>query len=136
MLVDSDPVARATMTGALAEAGCEVVAAVRTGIGAAYAARSQRPTVAVVELDLRPAGAWSGLLLIPILAKEGARVLVVTRPELAYLAGRVVAAGAERMLPKSDLAGLVAAVRAEHAVHIQAVLRPCPGTVAPERRTP
>jgi len=121
VLVDSDPAARATMSKALSDAGCEVVAAVRTGIAGTYAVRWQQATVAVIELDLRPAGTWSGLLLIPILVKEGTRVLVVTRPELAHLAGRVVAAGAERMLPKSDVAGLVAAVRAEHAVHLQAV---------------
>lgn len=119
MLVDSDPAGRAAMAKALAEAGCDVVAAVRTGIAATYAVRCQRPTVAVIELDLRPAGAWSGLLLIPILVKEGVRVLVVTRPELAHLAGRVVAAGAQRMLPKSDLAALVAAIQAEHAAALQ-----------------
>jgi DNA-binding NarL/FixJ family response regulator len=121
VLVDSDPAARTAIAKALSEAGCEVVAAVRTGIAATYAVRSQRPTVAVIELDLRPAGAWSGLLLIPILVKEGVRVLVVTRPDLAHLAGRVVAVGARRMLPKSDLAGLITAVRAEHAGYLRAV---------------
>src|SRR5574341_294576 len=120
LLVDPDPVTRAVVAKALTEAGCEVIAALRTGIAAAYACRTQRPTVAVIELDLRPAGAWSGLLLVPILVKEGARVLVVTRPELAYLAGRVVAAGARQMLSKTDLSQLVKAVRDQHTAHLHA----------------
>jgi DNA-binding NarL/FixJ family response regulator len=134
LLVDTDPVARAAIAEALSEAGCKVVASVRTGIGAAYACRTERPTVAVIELDLRPAGAWSGLLLIPTLVKEGTRVLVVSRPELAHLAGRVVAAGARRMLSKSDLRGLVTAVRDEHTAHIQAGYPPGGAGAADRRR--
>jgi DNA-binding NarL/FixJ family response regulator len=120
LLVDADPVARAALARALTEGGCKVVASLRTGIGATYACRTQHPTVAVIELDLRPAGTWSGLLLIPILVKEGARVLVVTRPELAHLAGRAVAAGARRMLSKTDIGELVAAVNDEHTSHVRA----------------
>ena len=119
LVVDPSSQARAALATSLSEAGCEVVA-VRTGIAAAYACRTERPSVVVMELDLGPAGTWSGLLLIPILVKEGAHVLVVTRPELAHLAGRVVTAGALRMLPKSDLAGLATAVHEEHAAHVQA----------------
>jgi ActR/RegA family two-component response regulator len=139
LLVDTDPVARTTIAQALTEAGCEVIATLRTGIGATYACRTEHPTVAVIELDLRPAGTWSGLLLIPLLVKEGVRVLVATRPELAHLAGRVVAAGACQMLSKTDLSALISAVRDEHTAHVQAGSpqgggpTPPPGRVAGSR---
>jgi DNA-binding NarL/FixJ family response regulator len=113
LVVDPDPVSRSAIVMALTEAGCDVTAGLRSGVGAAYAVRTQRPAVLVTELALPPGGTWSGLQLIAGIAKEapGLRVLVVTGPRAAHLAGRAVAAGACLLLSKEDLGGLVAAVR-------------------------
>jgi hypothetical protein len=67
-----------------------------------------------------------GLLLIASVNKEAPKVpvLVVAGPGLAEMGEQVVRAGARRLLPKSDLAGLVAAVREEHARFVQAASLP------------
>jgi CheY-like chemotaxis protein len=126
LIVDSAIDGRATLEAALVEGGCEVVAALRTGITAAYAARTLAATVVVADLELQPAGALSGLALAATFLKErpGVPVLFVVAPEQAHLAGRAIVAGARQVLPRSDLGGLVAAVHAEHARHVQAASPP------------
>jgi CheY-like chemotaxis protein len=126
LVIDPDRDTRPAIVAALVEADCAVVAALRTGMAAEYALRQHRPSVVVAELDLRPGGARHGLLLVASLNKAAPRVpvVVVTGPELAGMAERVVRAGARRLLPKGDLAGLVAAVREEHARFVQAASLP------------
>jgi DNA-binding NarL/FixJ family response regulator len=121
LLIDPDRDTRPALARALTEAGCEVVAALRTGMAAEYAVRQHRPTVIVMDLDLRPGGARRGLLLAAALTEEAPTVplLVVALPghdDHEELAGRVLRAGARRLLSKHDVNGLVAAVRAEHEV--------------------
>jgi DNA-binding NarL/FixJ family response regulator len=123
LVVEPADAARTALTMALTDAGCQVVASLRTAIGATYACRTLAPTVIVCELDLRPAGAWSGLLAIASLATEGGAVpvLALARPDLGYLAERVTGAGARRLLRHGDLAGLVAAVNEAHGSNVEAV---------------
>lgn len=135
LLVDATLDGRTTLAAALADGGCEVVASLRTGITVAYAVRTLAPTVVVTELDLPPSGPLSGLLLAATLTKEcpGVPVLIVAVPEQAHLAGRAVAAGARRMLPKSDLGELLAVVHAEHATYVRATSPPGgPATGTPD----
>jgi len=116
LLIDPDRATRPVIVGMLLDGGCEVVAALRTGMAAEYAIRQHRPTVIVMDLDLRPGGARRGLLLVAGLAKEAPEVplLVMAAPDLAEMSERAVRAGARRVLLKSDVDALVAAVRAEH----------------------
>jgi CheY-like chemotaxis protein len=122
LLVDASLDGRKTLAAGLVDGGCEVIATLRSGITVAYAARTLAATVVVTELDLPPAGALGGLMVVATLTKEcpGVPVLVVATPEQAHLAGRAVVAGARRVLPKSDLGELVAAVHAEHAGYVRA----------------
>jgi CheY-like chemotaxis protein len=117
LLIDPDPTTRPILVGLLKDGGCEVVAALRTSMTAEYAVRQHRPTVIVVDLNLRPGGGRRGLLLVASLAKEAPEVplLVVAPPDLMEMSERAVRAGARRVLLKNDVDGLVAAVRAEHA---------------------
>jgi len=125
LLIDPDQHTRAAFVTALAAGGCQVVAALRTGLTAVYAVRQHRPTVIVLDLDLRPAGVWGGLALAAALCKEAPAVPVLALvrselTELAELAERATRAGARRLLPKEDVDGLVTAVHAEHAAQVQA----------------
>jgi CheY-like chemotaxis protein len=122
LLIDPDQTTRPVLVGMLSDGGCEVVAALRTGMTAEYAIRQHRPTVIVADLDLRPGGGRRGLLLVASIAKEAPEVplLVVASPDLMEMADRVVRAGARRLLPKRDVDGLVAAVREAHAAQTQA----------------
>jgi CheY-like chemotaxis protein len=126
LLIDPDQLSRARIATALTEAGYEVVAALRSGMTVGYVLEQRQPTVIVTELDLPPAGTWSGLMLIANLAKEAPRVpvLVIAVPGTAHLAGRAVAAGAQRMLPKSDVRGLLAAIADAHLEYVRAAYPP------------
>jgi CheY-like chemotaxis protein len=126
LLIDPNQQSRAMIVTALTEAGYEVVAALRSGMTVQYVLEQRQPTVIVTELDLPPAGTWSGLVLIASLAKEQPHVpvLVVSAPSTAHLAGRAVAAGARAMLPKSDVRGLLAAIADAHLEFVQAAYPP------------
>jgi CheY-like chemotaxis protein len=119
LLIDPDQASRAALVAALVDGGAEVVAALRTGVTAVYAVRQHRPTVIVIDLDLRPAGIWGGLTLVASLAKEAPAVpiLAAVRPELEELSTRARRAGARRLLPKLDVNAVVTAVFDEHARH-------------------
>lgn len=126
LLIDPDQQSRATIARAFGEAGYEVVAALRSGMTVQYVLEQRRPSVIVAELDLPPAGTWSGLVLLASLAKEQPQVpvLVIAAPSSAHLAGRAVAAGARKMLPKSDVRGLLAAIADAHLEFVRATYPP------------
>jgi len=137
LLIDPDQVTRAALVAALVHAGAEVVAALRTGMTAVYAVRQHGPTVIVIDLDLRPAGAWGGLTLVASLAKEAPTVpiLAAVRPELQELSARAHRAGARRLLSKLDVDAVVAAVHDEHAAARSGRL-PARGADAGDARRP
>jgi len=124
LLIDPDRQTRSALLAALAEAGCEVVAALRTGMAAEYAVRQHRPTVIVLDLDLAAGGPRAGLLLIASLAEEAPRIplLVMARPDLLTeeVAERARRASAGRLLAKPDRAEVVTAVLSEHDTLLQA----------------
>lgn len=124
LLIDPDRQTRSALVAALTEAACEVVAALRTGMAAEYAVRQHRPTVIVLDLDLRAGGPLAGLLLIASLAEEAPRtpLLAIARSaSLAEeLADRALRAGAGRVLTRPGAGEVVAAVLIEHDAIFQA----------------
>jgi DNA-binding NarL/FixJ family response regulator len=124
LLIDPDRHTRSAVVAALTEAGCEVVAALRTGMAAEYAVRQHRPTVIVLDLDLRGGGPLAGLLLVASLAEEAPRtpLLVIARSDglAEEMAGRALRAGARQVLTRPGDGEVAAAVLIEHDAVFQA----------------
>ncbi|HEX6472831.1 MAG TPA: response regulator transcription factor [Streptosporangiaceae bacterium] len=98
MVVDDHPMWRDAVARDLAEAGCEVVAAVGEGRQAVRAAGAVRPDVAVVDLQLPDI---SGVEVTGALAVAGVRVLILSASGEHADVLEAVKAGATGYLVKS-----------------------------------
>lgn len=143
VIVESIDLEQAALAKVLTDGGCDVVGMLRSGLTVPSLSRDHGATVIVANIDLPPAGTWSGLMMVASILADAKPlhevplpVIVLLHPAHGALAGRAIKAGATQVLARANTGALVKVVRDAHREYMLNVQAAYPAGGAGDRHAP